>query len=53
MIQLPSAPIEAVRSSLQYIYWNRLSTIKLFCKNRMDIVLELELEQTNNNPAML
>jgi len=68
VIQLPSAAIEPVRSLintvfqshrymamlylLQYLYWNRLSTIKLFSKNRMHRVLELELEQTNNNCAM-
>ena len=51
VIQLPSAPIEADRYSLQYLHWNRLSTIKLF-KNRMHRVLELELEQTNNDCAM-
>jgi len=39
VIQLPSAPIEAVRSLhdkylLQYLYWNRLSTIKLFFLNK-------------------
>jgi len=40
--------------SLQYLYWNRLSTIKLFSKNRMHRILELqlELEQTNNDCVM-
>ena len=56
LIELPSAPTEAVCSPhkkylLQYLYWNRLSTIKL-SKNRMHRVLELELEQTNNDCAM-
>jgi len=30
LIQLPSAPIEADKYSLQYLYWNTLSTINLF-----------------------
>ena len=56
MTQLPSAPIEAVRKinirfSI-YIRTDRLSTIKLFSKNRMHRVLELELEQTNNDCTM-
>jgi len=38
--------------SLQYLCWNTLSTMKLFSKNRMHGVLELELEQTNNDCAM-
>ena len=30
VIQLPSAPIESDKYSLQYLYWTRLGTIKLF-----------------------
>jgi len=52
LIQLPSATIEAEKYSLQYLYWNRLSTINLFSKNRMHRVLELELEQTYIDYAM-
>jgi len=52
LIQLPSTPIEADKYSLQYLYWNRLSTINLFSKTRMHRVLELELEQIYNDCAM-
>jgi len=55
VIQLPSAPIEAVRMINIHlsIYigtdWVRLN---FFSKTRMHRVLELELEQTNNDSAM-
>jgi len=35
--------------SLQYLYWSRPSTIKLFSKNGINRVLERELEHTNND----
>jgi len=36
VIQLPSAPIEAIHNKylLLYLYWIRLTTIKRFSKNR-------------------
>jgi len=52
VIQLPSAPIEAgriinVRFSI-YSGTDRVR-LKLFSKNRINRVLELELEHTNND----
>jgi len=57
VLQLPSAPIEAgriinIRFSI-YSGTDRVpSTIKLFSKNRINRVLELELEHTNNDCRM-
>jgi len=56
VIQLPSAPIEAVRNTINirfsiYIGTDRVR-LNFFSKNRMHRVLELELEQTNNDCAM-
>jgi len=48
---LPLKP-SAKKYSLHYLYWNRLSMIKLFSKNRVHRVLELELERTNINCTM-
>jgi len=52
VIQLPSAPIEAghiinIRFSI-YIATDRVR-LSFFLKNRINRVLELELEQTNND----
>ena len=53
MFQLPSAPIEAVRTiNIRFNIYIGISKIQLFSKNRMHRVLELELEQTNNNGAI-
>jgi len=41
-----------VQLCIAYLYWNRLSTIKHFYKNRMHRILKLELEQTNNDCAL-
>ena len=58
MIQLPSAPIEAIRIiNIRfgiYIYCNRLSTIKRFSKKiKLHRVLELELELISNDSKIL
>ena len=56
VIQLPSAPIEAVRNTINirfsiYIGTDRVR-LNFFSKNRMHRVLELQLEQTYNDCAM-
>jgi len=57
VIQLPSAPIEAVwsphdKNSLQCLYWNSLSRLNFIFKQRVHRVLELELEETKADCAM-
>ena len=55
MIQLPSVPIEAGSIiNIRFSIYSGTDRVRLifFSKNRLNMVLELELEQTNNDCTM-
>ena len=45
--------LSSPHDSLQCLYWNRLSMIKLFSKNRMHRILKLELELEQTKPLCI